>query len=228
MNKNIFKICCMCMSLCAVAFSSYAEEAALVVAERTDCVAISAQIETLNAMTDKDDAATEELAQLQATYRRDCAPRATGRGAISRAARAIPVNTPVAADKVTVAAAATQTVNPLDKYMAAKKENCDMLKSEIAKATADADMTKQMQAQYDADCVDGGKPVDVNAPVDTRSAAEKVADNLAAGLCADGTKPNKYGCCTGETFRDMGDAIFACCPDDGGDCMPPIETGGDV
>ena len=52
--------------------------------------------------------------------------------------------------------------------------------------------------------------------------AKTVKENLAAGLCADGTKPNKYGCCTDEIFRDMGGMNFACCPKSGGDCFPPI------
>lgn len=41
--------------------------------------------------------------------------------------------------------------------------------------------------------------------------------------CLDGTDPDAYGCCTGETYTDMGEAGFNCCPDDGGDCFPPIE-----
>lgn len=41
-------------------------------------------------------------------------------------------------------------------------------------------------------------------------------------LCYDGTAPDKNGCCTGETYTDMGDLGFNCCPDNGGDCFPPI------
>ncbi len=40
--------------------------------------------------------------------------------------------------------------------------------------------------------------------------------------CPDGTSPNANGCCTGETYTDMGDQGFNCCPDTGGDCFPPI------
>lgn len=42
-------------------------------------------------------------------------------------------------------------------------------------------------------------------------------------LCSDGTTPDTHGCCTGETYTDMGDQGFNCCPADGGDCFPPIE-----
>lgn len=53
---------------------------------------------------------------------------------------------------------------------------------------------------------------------------EQKQANLDAGLCADGTPPNRFGCCTGEKFTDLGDLNFACCPDDGvSDCFPPIK-----
>ncbi len=59
-------------------------------------------------------------------------------------------------------------------------------------------------------------------PTDEELLAQELA-NLDAGLCADGTKPNKFGCCTGEVFKDMGNTVFACCPKSGGDCFPPIQ-----
>jgi type IV secretory pathway VirB10-like protein len=40
--------------------------------------------------------------------------------------------------------------------------------------------------------------------------------------CDDGNAPDENGCCAGETYTDMGDAGFNCCPDTGGDCFPPI------
>lgn len=52
---------------------------------------------------------------------------------------------------------------------------------------------------------------------------ERVA-NINAGLCADGTKPNKFGCCGDEIFKQLNNStIFACCPRSGGDCFPPIK-----
>lgn len=41
--------------------------------------------------------------------------------------------------------------------------------------------------------------------------------------CHDGFSPDLNGCCPGETYTDMGDMGYNCCPDDGGDCFPPIE-----
>ena len=40
--------------------------------------------------------------------------------------------------------------------------------------------------------------------------------------CEDGSAPDSNGCCAGETFTDMGEAGWNCCPDSGGDCFPPI------
>ena len=40
--------------------------------------------------------------------------------------------------------------------------------------------------------------------------------------CEDGLTPDANGCCAGETFTDMGEAGWNCCPDVGGDCFPPI------
>lgn len=48
-----------------------------------------------------------------------------------------------------------------------------------------------------------------------------------------GTMPDQYGCCPGETYTDMGPMDsnapdgpheFACCPSGDGDCFPPIEV----
>lgn len=53
---------------------------------------------------------------------------------------------------------------------------------------------------------------------------EQELANLEAGLCEDGTAPNKYGCCADEIFKDLGNTVFACCPKDGvGDCLPPLK-----
>jgi type IV secretory pathway VirB10-like protein len=40
--------------------------------------------------------------------------------------------------------------------------------------------------------------------------------------CDDGNAPDSNGCCPGETFTDMGEDGWNCCPDAGGDCFPPI------
>lgn len=42
-------------------------------------------------------------------------------------------------------------------------------------------------------------------------------------VCKDDMAPDKNGCCLGETYTDMGELGWNCCPDSGGDCFPPIE-----
>ena len=44
-----------------------------------------------------------------------------------------------------------------------------------------------------------------------------------APTCANNASPDINGCCPGETYTDMGEQGFNCCPDSGGDCFPPIE-----
>ena len=52
----------------------------------------------------------------------------------------------------------------------------------------------------------------------------KIIENLNNGLCADGMRPNRYGCCGDEVFKEVMPLIFACCPKDGvGQCLEPIK-----
>lgn len=63
------------------------------------------------------------------------------------------------------------------------------------------------------------EPVKTQKEIDDERAA-----NLANGLCGDGAKPNKFGCCDGEKFKDLGNLKFACCPKEGdGECHAPIK-----
>lgn len=49
-----------------------------------------------------------------------------------------------------------------------------------------------------------------------------IEENRAKGLCDDGVKPNRYGCCPGEKFKEVSQMKFACCPKTGdGECTEP-------
>jgi hypothetical protein len=49
----------------------------------------------------------------------------------------------------------------------------------------------------------------------------QIKENREKGLCDDGEKPNQYGCCDGEVFKQVEHLNFACCPKEGdGDCVP--------
>ncbi len=56
-------------------------------------------------------------------------------------------------------------------------------------------------------------------PFDKNSNPEPAVPTIT---CPDGTNPDGNGCCTGETYTDMGEQGFNCCPAGGGDCFPPI------
>lgn len=48
----------------------------------------------------------------------------------------------------------------------------------------------------------------------------QIEENRTNGLCDDGAKPNQYGCCDGEVFKQVEHLNFACCPKEGdGDCV---------
>lgn len=73
------------------------------------------------------------------------------------------------------------------------------------------------------------EPVKTPEEIAAEEAAKKaeqeriIAENLANGLCGDGTKPNRYGCCEGEKFKETSHLQFACCPKEGdGECHEPI------
>ena len=55
------------------------------------------------------------------------------------------------------------------------------------------------------------------------SSAPAPAQNISVVTCDGGANPDANGCCPGETYTDMGEQGFNCCPDAGGDCFPPIE-----
>lgn len=58
-------------------------------------------------------------------------------------------------------------------------------------------------------------------PEELEAEAKLIEQNRAKGLCDDGEKPNRYGCCPGEKFKEVSQMKFACCPKTGdGECVP--------
>ena len=201
----------------APAFADEVAETQKVV-ERKTCAEISAQIANLSEIVNPDETVLENLKQLQTLQRRNCVAKNTGRRTV---ARTLPVVNASMAENVTESDA-------LSEYLANKKSNCDKLNDEIEKMAsanddANADALASMRGVYDMDCAEKSKP----APAEPEQTYEEWAAaydaNLAAGLCGDGSKPNKYGCCPDEIFKDLGNTRFACCPKTGGDCFPPIK-----
>lgn len=212
MNKlKLFFIFSM---LCLPAFA--ADTTGTGVSERMDCATMQAKISELAAIASPDDDTKKELSDLQERYRRECSKSASGRktsGRVSTLAAAPTIAAPVVAE--------TKTADDiLSEFLQKKDENCESLKKSIDTLSMSEDDKKKLQNQYDTDCL-GKEAVTEKVEV----SPEQAAANVAAGLCTDGSKPNKFGCCAGETFKDMGNLVFACCPDDGGECYPPITTG---
>lgn len=80
--------------------------------------------------------------------------------------------------------------------------------------------TQPAQEEDTTEEVEGVEVVEVDPMIEL----EAELANLDAGLCADGSAPNKFGCCGDEVFKDLGNTVFACCPRDGnGDCFPPLK-----
>ena len=216
--------------------AAYAEDG---VTGRPDCGGMMDRIGELSAKSDRTVDEVGELKSLRAKYSAQCqassdvtkARRANARSLSSMlAARAAP--TTPAQDKNET------SDNEIDTFLQKKQENCQQLNSAIEKLKSanapDAAEIAKMQAQYDADCTeraadDAKKDTDVAelTPEEIEAAAvaeaERIAKLIEQGLCADGTKPNKYGCCAGEKFRDLGNLEFACCREDSDECFPPIE-----
>lgn len=135
---------------------------------------------------------------------------------------------PVVAENTTDAPPATETVTV--EISAAQQEMCERLPDAIALASDDARDT--LQSTFDEYCNANVAAPDavikttmmVLGPVETdEEKYARMAENLEAGLCPDGTTPNKYGCCGDEVFTDLGNLEFACCPKDGGNCFPPVK-----
>lgn len=175
-----------------------------VVAGAADMSCANMQSE-INALSERDDLSDEENVQLMALkdqYRKACMKRAASRAA--RASLLIVDNKP---EEVSV------------EYTA---EQCDKLKSDIESATDDKE---KMQQEFDKNCakyivVPELSEEEKQAAADAEK--QRIADLRANGLCPDETKPNKFGCCEGERFKDMGNLEFACCTEDTDECLPLV------
>ena len=186
----------------AYAEDSYADEevaesetTGLVVVERMSCLDINTKISELSAKEEPDDDTIIELEKLKSDYRRKCMKSAGGRKTAAQD-RIVINNDPIEETEVVEEAAEETT--------------------EVEQATVKEPDAKPKE-QNKKENSSGGVP----ATAEEVKMFEELM-NLEMGLCSDGTKPNKFGCCADEIFKDMGNAVFACCPKSGGDCFPPI------
>ncbi len=194
-----------------------ADDYLLNVAERKSCDEVQARIAELTTVTEPDELVIDELTRLKAEYRRSCTK--TARGRRNAAASRVVINNLVAVVDV-LETTELQSEEYTDVNENDLSENVPVetdvvqenLEEEIIVPDETDVISEHTEAQQDT----------VSEEELLKKELEQELANLDAGLCADGTEPNKYGCCADELFKDMGNMVFACCPKDGGDCFPPI------
>ena len=190
-----------------VAMSAFADEGPGVSA-RVTCADIQAQISELSAEEEPDTETIDELTKLKADYRRSCSRAARGRK--TSAGRVVVESGAETAEK-----AEEKNVDKPEENKKTEKEPVvveEGQETEEVAVTVEPEVTTEEVVQSEEDA----------GPTEDELLEQELA-NLEAGLCADGTKPNKYGCCGDELFKDLGNAVFACCPKECGDCFPPIK-----
>lgn len=86
-----------------------------------------------------------------------------------------------------------------------------------------AEEVPEEQAPEDAPATESApapEQVPEKTPEELATEQAQIEENRAKGLCDDGTKPNRYGCCSGEKFKEVSQMKFACCPKTGdGECI---------
>lgn len=194
-----------------------ADELLVNVAERMSCDDINARIIELTAVSEPDELVIDELTNLKAEYRRSCTKSARGRR--NAAASRVVVNNfvPVVETfEVAEPQSEEDTVVNEDALSENIPADTDVVQENLQEeilVPEENDVTgEHIEAQQDT----------ISEEELLKKELEQELANLDSGLCADGTPPNKYGCCADELFKDMGNMVFACCPKDGGDCFPPI------
>lgn len=172
------------------------ETTGLVVVERMSCLDINTKITELSGIQEPDDDTIIELEKLKSDYRRKCMKSAGGRKTAAQG-RSVINNDPIEETEV-VEEAAEETTEV----------------EQVTVKEPDAKPKEQNKKENSS----GGVP----ATAEEIKMFEELM-NLEMGLCSDGTKPNKFGCCTDEIFKDLGNNVYACCPKTGGDCYPPLK-----
>ncbi|MBO4672553.1 MAG: hypothetical protein J5608_02795 [Alphaproteobacteria bacterium] len=96
----------------------------------------------------------------------------------------------------------------------------DQETGKITKTYEDKDYNKEVLGlEYEQD--ENGNDTDV---IKNPFEKPKSAGDSVGSVNCDGAAPDANGCCPGETYTDMGDQGFNCCPAGGGDCFPPLEV----
>lgn len=188
------------------------------VTERKSCDEIATEIAELSAIIEPDEETLSALNTLKQQQRSYCQKRAGIRGVVAKNARRIPI---ITTDDTAAPNDTTDTPVDVDNTCDTPDENgcCPG-----EKYTDMGELGFNCCPETGGDCF---LPMAVSVPDATEPEPELTdkerAANVASGLCTDGTKPNKFGCCGDELFKNLGNTVFACCSRSSGDCFPPIK-----
>lgn len=191
------------------------------VTERQSCSDIKARIDNLAGQAELNDSESALLTDLRATYRNNCMARASGRGARTIASKRVGVKESAATANKDAVAETDATPAAEETVIADSCQNPDANGCCPGEVFADYGIAGQYCCKDDF-CF---PPMEVKPTVPEKTEEEiaaEIAANIEKGLCGDGTKPNKFGCCTGEIFKDLGNSEFACCKKDTNECFPPM------
>lgn len=192
----------------------FVDESMPAVVERMTCEQIQEKITELSAEEEPDDDIIAEITKLKGDYRRGCTKSAGGRRN-------------AAASRVSVEVASVETDDYDEEEIIEEEiteeeiieDEEEKTKKKTAKKQKKKNKAKLKEEQVESEEV---QPEEDSAEL-LKEKLEQELSNLNSGLCVDGSKPNKFGCCGDEIFKDMGNMVFACCPKEGGDCFPPIQ-----
>ena len=173
------------------------------ISERLTCSEIQAQISELSSISEPDTETINKLTALKATHRRTCTISAGSRR-----------NS--ATSRVITSATETETEPETEPETETEIPETTETGTEPETQTLEPSATETQTPEPSA------TETETVILAESELTPEQALANLDSGLCADGSEPNKFGCCGDELFKDLGDTIFACCPPDGGDCFPPI------
>ncbi|MCQ2598809.1 MAG: hypothetical protein MJ187_00295 [Alphaproteobacteria bacterium] len=195
------------------------------VSVRMTCDEINSEIARLRAMDEPSSEESARLTDMQARHRKNCTARAANRAALNRS------NHNVIKEKKDTDSIKTEAVYSPELY--ARQERVCVLLAEAMNSETDEENKQTLTDNHKKYCIDkqvapeetlklyefllkpnqdnASENVDGNIVESDDDIKAKTAANLAAGLCEDGVKPNKFGCCDGEKFKDLGNGQFGCC-----------------
>jgi len=101
------------------------------------------------------------------------------------------------------------------------KQNNDQLGSVLVSSLSFKNIADQLKQQYPANQTTYQQYKTYQTPVSNTTYTQNSTSKSTQILCSDGTKPDSYGCCTGETYTII-NGQKACCPPNNQDCYPPM------